>query len=348
MSFDLSKLGVRRNVPRVNFTEYSGVLSAPPKFGKTTMASMYPNAVLLGFEKGYKAQDVNVRDINVWEDFIDFVDLLEEHIEAIGDSIQTIVIDTVDVAYPMVIPYMCKIEGRRDGTIYHEKEDMPYGRGWALHDAYFRRQTSRIYNLGLSILYITHSKIKTIRPKHAEDYDIFASSMPQRLEDMIFPECDYILYGERVKISGEGDDAVVKRKITTRGTDELEAGSRVYMDEDIIFDTEEEAMDEFQKAFRASIIENIKRSNGGEDIDVEALSEQQNKERREQVASHINRLESIDVEENKKIIKHIKDNLQKMDAGEMRVIMVEYGIEDFSKPEKIETEALEKIAALIK
>lgn len=52
MGFDLSKLGVIKNIPRVNFTEYSGILSAPPKWGKTTMASMYPNAILLAFEKG--------------------------------------------------------------------------------------------------------------------------------------------------------------------------------------------------------------------------------------------------------------------------------------------------------
>lgn len=35
MSFDLSLLGVKKNIPSVNFTDYSGIFQAPPKFGVT-------------------------------------------------------------------------------------------------------------------------------------------------------------------------------------------------------------------------------------------------------------------------------------------------------------------------
>ena len=32
--FDLKLLGVEENVPKVNFTEYTGMLQAPPKWGR--------------------------------------------------------------------------------------------------------------------------------------------------------------------------------------------------------------------------------------------------------------------------------------------------------------------------
>lgn len=33
MGFDLSKLGVEKNVPQVNFLSYTGIFQAPEKFG---------------------------------------------------------------------------------------------------------------------------------------------------------------------------------------------------------------------------------------------------------------------------------------------------------------------------
>lgn len=33
MSFDMSKIGVKRNIPKVNFTDYCGLVIAKPKFG---------------------------------------------------------------------------------------------------------------------------------------------------------------------------------------------------------------------------------------------------------------------------------------------------------------------------
>lgn len=344
MSFDLSKLGVTTNVPKVNFTEYSGIVSAPPKFGKTTMASMYPNAILLAFEKGYKAQAVNVRDINDWNDFVEFIDLLEDNRKEIGNSIQTIIIDTVNEAYLMAEPYMCKRESVKDGKKYKDKKDVPFGQGWNLHDAYFREQIRRIYDLGFSITYITHSQVKTIRPKDGEEYDVYKTTMSDRLEAIVFPECDYILYGERVKVDDGSGNKIMKRQFTTRGTDDLDAGNRVYLEEDIIFDTEEEAMEKFQRLFRESIEKNL--SKAGINKSISELSKEQIKQKEEQVNKVID--EKKFTTENVKLIEQIKNNIANLDAAKMQEIMATYGIKDFQEPSKIKTEALEKIVALIK
>src|SRR5690606_8782766 len=104
--FDLALLGVKKNIPKVDFTNYSGLFIAPPKFGKTTTASYFPNSIIVPFEDGVKGQVANVvQDLSSWSDFIEFVDKLEEHREDIGESIQTIVFDTVNQAWEMAEPY---------------------------------------------------------------------------------------------------------------------------------------------------------------------------------------------------------------------------------------------------
>ena len=42
MGFDLSKLGVKTNVPKVDFREYSGLFQSVTKFGKTQFAALMP------------------------------------------------------------------------------------------------------------------------------------------------------------------------------------------------------------------------------------------------------------------------------------------------------------------
>ncbi len=348
MSFDLGKLGVKKNIPKVNFTEYSGILSAPPKWGKTTMASMYPNAILLAFEKGYKAQSVNVKDINEWEDFVEFVDLLEDHREEIADNIQTIIIDTVNEAYLMAEPYMCKKESIKDGKKYRNKKDIPYGQGWNLHDSYFREQISRIYALGFEITYITHSQVKTFRPKDGEEYDVYKTSMPDRLENIIFPECDYILYGQRIKIDDGNGNKVIKRMMTTRGTDDLEAGNRVYLSEDIIFDTEEEAMAKFQKLFRESIENNLHKA--GIIGDIDQIAKQQKQEKQQQINEYLEEKNAIDVEKNEELIKQIAVKVQsttEVGKQKMKEIMKKNDITSFKDTEVIKTSALEEIVSVL-
>ena len=53
LSFDLSILGVKRNIPKVDFRDYSGLIQAPAKWGKTKLISKLPKTVLVAFESGY-------------------------------------------------------------------------------------------------------------------------------------------------------------------------------------------------------------------------------------------------------------------------------------------------------
>jgi hypothetical protein len=284
MGFDLGKLGVKRNIPKVNFLEYTGIFEAPEKFGKTALASLFPKSILLAAEVGYKAQVLDYKNITKWDDFVEFIDLLEENREEIGEDIQTIVIDTIDELHPMAAPYMLKKQSIKDKTRYLDVKDVPYGQGWNYWDQEFKSQIKRIHNLGFSILYLTHSIVKQVKPKNGEPYDVYKSTMSDRCAAIVYPACDYIIHGERRMIEENGKN-VLKRALVVRGNDEAVAGNRVYFDEDIIFDTEEEAMAKFQEKFLEGIQRNLAKAKVS--VDISQLSKQQEVERQERVKEYI-------------------------------------------------------------
>lgn len=281
LGFDLSILGVEKNIPKVNFTEYSGLMVAPPKFGKTTTASKFPNAIIIPFEDGTKGQVANVlKNMRSWKDFMNFVKKLEDNREAIGNSIQTIVFDTVNKAYDMVEPYTLALLSRLDGKKYSKPSDVPHGGFYPARDKNFSKEIDRITKLGFSILFLSHSKVKTIRPKNGEPYDVYSSTMPDRLEAIVNPLVDFIIYGERRVIDEEST-----RVLITQGTNMSDTGSRVRLESDIPFETEEEAMKKFQAEFRTQIEALLAKEGITEDI--ESISKRQEEEKMSEVKDYV-------------------------------------------------------------
>lgn len=280
MSFDLSVLGVKENIPKVAFTEYSGLLAGVPKIGKTTLASLYDNCILLACEIGYKAKKINVRDIKNWEDLKDFTSLLEENREEIGDDIQTIVIDTVDRLYPYAQDYVVKKYNRRKSPDLPRAEnigDIPHGKGWSDGDKEFLCEISKILNLGFTFLFLTHNKIKTIAPKNGIPYDVYYPTMPERCSAVIYPLVDFILNMQRTAVLEEGE-MINKRELILRGNEMANGGSRVGdINARIIFDTEEEAIAKFKESFKKAIEKEIHKSD--DSIDVSKLEAQQKVEK---------------------------------------------------------------------
>ncbi|OME55476.1 hypothetical protein BSK59_13440 [Paenibacillus odorifer] len=340
MSFDLSILGVEKNIPKVNFLEYTGIFEAPEKFGKTALAALYPKSILLAAEKGYMAQVINKKDINNWSDLVKFVDLLAKNRTQIGTNVQTIIIDTVDELYPMVAPYIVKREAINDQVAYKRLKDIPYGQGFGMVDEEFKKQVKRIISMGFTVLYLTHSTVKTMKPKNGDPYDVYKSTMTDRCANIIYPACDYIIHGERRKVEVTEGVSELKRVLIVKGSDEAVAGNRVYFDDDIVFDTEEEAMEKFQEKFKEGIKRNLEKA--GITTDYEELEAQQLKEKEEQIKNYM-------TEENAEIAVKDKEELKKDIAASLSQLNEEVnksdvetkfqkilGVKNYTKVEDVE------------
>lgn len=280
--FDLSILGVKKNIPKVNFTDHTGIIVAEGKFGKTTIASKFPNSIIVPFEEGTKGQVANVVEtLNDWDDFIEFIDKLEDNREAIGNNVQTIVFDTVNKAWELTEPYALSKLGIADKKQYKKPSDVPHGQFYPFRDKVFVKEIDRILKMGFSILFLTHSKVKTVNPKDGESYDVYSSTMPQRLEDIIYPLVDFMIFGERRVVEDSKGNKVPKRVLVTRGKETVSAGGRVRLDSDIEFDTEDEAMEKFQAQFKERMIELLREHGITDDFDT--ISKQQTDEKLDKI-----------------------------------------------------------------
>ena len=77
---------------------YTVFLYGQPKSGKTTTATKFPRHLLLAFEKGYNAiPGAMAQPINSWSEFRKVLTQLKN--PKIKEKFETIIIDTVDIAY---------------------------------------------------------------------------------------------------------------------------------------------------------------------------------------------------------------------------------------------------------
>lgn len=309
------------------------------------MASLYPKATILPFEEGYMATVSNVLEgLHSWEDLIDFIDKLEEHRIEIDDDLKTIVFDTVNKAYDMCEPYTLKQLGRLDGKRYAKPSDVAHGQFYPARDKYFAEQIDRLLSLGFMPLFISHSQVRTINPKEGDSYDIYTSTMPDRLEKIIYPLVSYIIFGEETIIDDGNGGKLKKRVLRVKSNEVVDTGSRVVIKDDIIFDTEQEAIDKFQEQFKNSIQEKLIKA--GITTDIDTLAKQQEKEKMDKVNQYV----SANQESNEVLVGKIQStvpNLPKELQDAVIKKIAEYKITSFDNPDALNRNHLLDICKMI-
>lgn len=197
-----------RNVPSDQLGAYTILLYGAKKIGKTSFAARFPNAIFLSLEPGTKALSVFSRPVGHWEELVGYVELLEK-----DTKFQTIVIDTVDLAYEYAFEWICKKK-----MISHPHEENDFGATWKEISEAFRKLILRLINTGKGIIFISHDiereielrdgkKIDRVQPTMAKQ----AMSVVEALVDII---CNY----------GYDDD---KRVIRIDGSQSMVAGCRI-------------------------------------------------------------------------------------------------------------------------
>lgn len=195
---------------------YSVFFYGTPKSGKTTIASKFPGALLLAFEKGYNAlPGVYAQPINTWGEFKKLFSELKT--PEVQEKFQTIVIDTADIAYGYCEKYICNREGV--DTI----GEIPYGKGYALVSSEFDECIRKILQLNYGLILISHAKTKT--DKNAKGEDVSTQIIPtldNRGRLICERTCDIIGYSCTVT----NDEGKTQTRLFMRGTPQYVAGAR--------------------------------------------------------------------------------------------------------------------------
>lgn len=194
---------------------YSVFFYGEPKSGKTTIASKFPQSLLLAFEKGYNTlAGIMVQPVNSWAEFIKIIRQLKD--DAVKEKFSTIIIDTADIAYSYCEKFICA------NNNVNAINDMGYGKGYALLGAEFDEKLREIVKMGYGIVLISHSTDKVFKDEAGAEYNKIVPTLDKRANNIVARMADIIGYSRAVT----DDKGENKTLLFMRGTQRYEAGSR--------------------------------------------------------------------------------------------------------------------------
>ena len=208
-------LPTQASKPVTDFGKLTILNYSAPKFGKSTWASKFPEAIFFECEPGLNHLEVFKVPTYKWEDFLDACKLVAK-----GDHpFKTIVIDTVDNAFKMCSDHVCAKH-----NIDYEG-DLGHGKGWALVKNEWHRVLTRLASLPYGLILISHAQDKTIETRTGE-YTKTQPSLPDRARNVVLGLVDIILFGDSIPMKDAAGNVTIERILRTKPHPTYEAGDR--------------------------------------------------------------------------------------------------------------------------
>ncbi|MFJ7982337.1 ATP-binding protein [Lysinibacillus xylanilyticus] len=190
------------------------VIYGEPKVGKTTIASQFPKALLLAFEKGYNAlAGVMAQNVTKWAEFKKVLKQLEN--KAVQEKFETIVVDTADLSYASCEKFILQREG------VDKIGDIPYGGGYKLVRDEFDTSLRSIPMMGYGLVMVSHAQVQTVSAEDGTEYSKTVPTLAKQPRGIVLSMADIIGYAKSIEREGES-----RTVLFLRGTPQFEAGSR--------------------------------------------------------------------------------------------------------------------------
>lgn len=194
-----------------------------PKSGKTTVASKFPNHLILAFEKGYAAiPGAMAQPINSWGEFKQVLRELKK--PEIQERYETIVIDTADIAYDYVEKFVCAQEG------VDAINKIPFGGGYTKAGKEFDECLRSIVQMSYGLVIISHAVDKVFTDESGVEYNQIVPTLAAKPRLICQRMCDIIGYSRGVV----NEDSTTSTNLYMRGTPRYIAGSRFKYTPDMI------------------------------------------------------------------------------------------------------------------
>ena len=151
--------------------------------------------------------------MNSWSDFLKILRQLKD--DGVKDKFETIVIDTVDIAYDYCEQYICAQAG------VESIGDIPFGGGYSKVAKEFDTKLRAVVQLDYGLVLISHSMDKVFKDETGVEYNKIIPTLPAKPRLIAGRMCDIIGYSRSVD-TADGS----KTMLFMRGTQRFEAGSR--------------------------------------------------------------------------------------------------------------------------
>ena len=220
---EINLLDIQPHIVSRSLHGYSVLLYGEPKSGKTTMATKFPNHLLLGFEKGWNAiPGAMAQPVNSWSEFKKIIRQLKD--DKVKARFETIIIDTVDIAYDYCEKYICS--NNSVDTI----GDIAYGKGFKLAAKEFDECLRSILQMNYGLVMISHATDKTFKDQNGVEYNQIIPTLDNKPRNIVSRMTDIIGYSRIVDLPDGGTQPM----LFMRGTPRFIAGSRFKYTPDFI------------------------------------------------------------------------------------------------------------------
>jgi hypothetical protein len=164
------------------------LLYGPEGIGKTSLARQFPRPLFLDTERGTGEYDVDRIEVLKWSDIVAALTSLAQQ----SRGYQTVVIDTIDSAAPLLVNKVCREMG------ISALGDLPFGKAYAQMsdqmDALIA-QCNRLVDCGLHVLFLAHSQVRRMeQPDLPDGYDKYELRLPDRMAGPLKTAVDAVLF----------------------------------------------------------------------------------------------------------------------------------------------------------
>lgn len=200
---------------KLSFNNLTSLLYGPSKIGKSTWCSKINKGLFLSTEPGLNALEVYSISIQTWEDLLSACSEISKG----NHDFETIIIDTIDIAYTLCTQYFCK-----KYNVDHES-DVGYGKLYGLINNEFHRVINKLAFLNTGLILVSHSTEIEIDTRVGKKTKIIPT-LPTKARKIVTSLVDLILYCDLESITDEEGNAKYERVIRTKPSQEYEAGDR--------------------------------------------------------------------------------------------------------------------------
>ena len=165
----------------------AAVIHGVEGIGKTTLASQFPNPLILDTEDGSKRIDCARVRITKW------LELISAVLDLGGDpqGFKTIVIDSIDWAEGLLRSHL-------ETKLGKPVDELPYGRGFGVLSEAFQqliKASDGLIAKGLNVVFVGHSEVKRCTPPDMDEgYDRYEIKLSKKVAPIVKEWADLILF----------------------------------------------------------------------------------------------------------------------------------------------------------
>lgn len=218
LGFNMAPRGVNKD-----WKSQKSILLGPSKSGKTSfLAEGKEKTFFFRTEAGHNHVETVGADIHDFDDFMEWKTKLMQAKAAGILPFETVVIDTFDRFVDMIDQSIIEWANQKYKRECESISDIPEGIGWFVRQNKINQVLKQLEELGCHIFLVCHVAQDTRKDEAGKDYKKDTINIGGKAGNAMLQWVDHILH---VRAAFVGDIQV--RKLYTRGSKTVEAGSRM-------------------------------------------------------------------------------------------------------------------------